>query len=285
MRSELICMGLVLVLAGCSPGGQGSGQGSDEAAADEAGPPAEQVAPRDPYTHALEADRLEGDAGRDADRKPAEVIRFFGIEPGMKVLDLFSGGGYYTEYLSHLLGREGEVTSHNNQAYLGFAAAELEQRYADGRLGDVIRLIEEAQGIDLRDGHYDAALLILAFHDLYYVQEEYGWPAIDADAFLAEVYASLAPGGILGVVDHAALDGTGPDAAQNEHRIDQAFLIAVLERAGFVLEAESDLLRNPDDPRTHAVFDAEIKGRTDRFVLRFRKPAAPEAEPVADDAG
>ena len=276
-KDVLIVLTLAAAVSACSPSEE---TGSDEDPGASATEPSVlgSVDTQDPYTRALEADRLERDLQRDDDRRPDEVIRFFGIEPGMKVLDLFAGGGYYTEYVRRVVGPEGEVHSHNNQAYLGFAAEELELRFAEGRLADVERIVQEAQDADFRDGYYDAALLILAYHDLHYVNEAGGWPPIDADAFLSEVYAALEPGGVLGVVDHSAPAGSGSDAAQHLHRIEQAFLIEDMEEAGFVLEAEADILRNPEDDLDLPIFNQEIRGRTDRFVLRFRKPE-PQPEP------
>ena len=100
-------------------------------------------------------------------------------------------------------------------------------------------------------------------------------PRIDRDRFFEQVHRSLKPGGVLGIVDHAAVPGTGKSAAQDLHRIDEAFAKSDIESAGFSLEARSDVLRNPADDRTLLVFDEEIRGKTDRFVFRFVKRGRP----------
>ena len=110
-------------------------------------------------------------------------------------------------------------------------------------------------------------------HDIYYEDAQNGWPAIDRDAFLGALYALLKPGAVLGIVDHNAVAGSDPEAVGKAlHRVDPAVVIADLEAAGFVLEARSSVLANPDDPRTETVFSDVNRWNTDRSVLRFRRP-------------
>lgn len=217
-------------------------------------------------------DRLPGDADADQRRKPDEVLAFFGIRPGMEVLEMFAGGGYYTEILSEVVGEEGTVVAQNNTPYLNYMADELERRFAEGRLPNVERLTAENNELELDEGRFDAAVFTIAYHDVYWVDESAGWPRIDAPAMLGEVFASLKPGAVVGVVDHVADAGSGPESIQESHRIDPALLRADFEAAGFVFEAESDILRNADDDHSLPVFAKEIRGRTDRFVFRFRRP-------------
>ena len=217
-------------------------------------------------------DRPAADRVRDTPRKSAEVLRFFGIEPGMAVLDLYSGGGYYTEILSYLVGEQGRVVAHNNSTYLNFARNELAMRFAPGRLPNVERLVAENNELRLPPASFDAVLMTDVYHDIYYVDEKAGWPRIDGPALLAELYAALKPGGLLGIVDHAALPGAPPETGGTLHRIDPGLLKADITAAGFVLEGESDVLMNPADDRTKSAFDPSVRGRTDQVVLRFRKP-------------
>lgn len=227
---------------------------------------------QDAYQRALaHPDRPLADRERDADRHPAEVLSFFGIAPGDAVLEVFAGGGYYTEILSQLIGPDGSVLMYNNQAYVDFTQAELDARFVDGRLPNVTRVTTEVAELELAPGSMDAALFILAYHDAYFVNEP-SWPRVDAAAMLAEVHASLRPGAVVGVVDHSATPGSGTTGAQDLHRIDEERLIADFEAAGFVLEARSDLLANPADDRSLPMMAPEVRGRTDRFVLRFRRP-------------
>ena len=217
-------------------------------------------------------ERLEKDVERDARSKPAKVLEFFGIRPGMRVLDLFSGGGYYSELLSRVVGPEGSVVAHNNSAYVRYAGDEIEQRYAGDRLSNVETLMAENNELDLPQEDFDAVLMILAYHDVYYSNPKEGWPKIDGPRLLAEVFQATKPGGVLGIVDHYAEAGAARETGGTLHRIDPSIVIADVTSAGFVLEEKSDELRNMNDDYGKIVFDPELRGKTDRFILRFRKP-------------
>lgn len=215
--------------------------------------------------------RPEADTARDANRKPAEVLEFFGIEEGMKVLDIFAGGGYYSEILSYVVGEEGEVTLYNNGGWDGFVGAGVADRLANGRLPNVKSEVAEPDATSFTADYYDAAVFVLGFHDLYYAAQ--GWPAIDADNFLSAIYDTVKPGGIVGIVDHAATDGVALDVANTLHRIDPLAIRHGMAKTGFVFEAESDVLRNPEDDRLKSMGDPAIRGNTDRVVYLYRKPA------------
>lgn len=216
--------------------------------------------------------RTEADRARDAGRKPAQVLEFFGIQPGMTVLDMYSGGGYYTEMLSHIVGPEGSVIAHSNQAYAGFVGEEATNRYANNRLGNVEILMAENNELALPNASFDAIMMVLAYHDIYYVDPDNGWPEIDGPKFVETLYNGLRPGGILAVVDHYAAPGSPSETGNTLHRIDPDIVTAELEAAGFVLEAKSDVLRNMDDDHSVNMGAPEVRGKTDRFVFRFRKP-------------
>ncbi len=262
MRTTLGLLGVVL-LAACN------GNTDTAPAGSSAGAPSGGSIYEAALAH---AERSEADRARDEGRKPAEVLAFFAIEPGMRVLDLYSGGGYYSEILARLVGPSGSVNAHNNEAYLGFAGDEIKARYADGRLENVQRLMAENNELELDEASFDAITMILTYHDFYFEDANNGWPKIDAPAFLAELHGGLKPGGIVGLVDHRAPDGAPTTTGGTTHRIDPAIVIADMQAAGFVLEDETDLLRNPDDDLERNVFDPAVRGATDRFVLRFRKP-------------
>lgn len=223
-------------------------------------------------TSVQHADRSAADRDRDADRKPDEVLTFFGVAPGMDVLDMFSGGGYYTEILSRVVGTDGSVVAHSNQAYAQYVGEEATQRYANNRLPNVEILMAENNALVLPDNGFDAIMMILAYHDIYYVSPNDGWPKIDGPKLLAELYDGLRPGGILGVVDHYASAGSGPETGNTLHRIDPEIVITEIEAAGFVLDEKSDILRSMDDDHSLNMSAPEVRGKTDRFVLRFRKP-------------
>jgi len=227
----------------------------------------------DTYAAAVAADdRLPGDYDRDAGRKPAAVLEFLGAEPGDAVLDLFSGGGYLTELLSRVVGPDGVVLAHTTELYISYVGDEFAARYADDRLPNVEVLIAENNELELTPGSLDVVLMVLAYHDTYLSQPAEGWEPIDRPRLLAELRAGLKPGGVLGIVDHAAPPGDPAGIAESLHRVDRAQVINDLEAAGFELDGSSDLLRNPDDDRTRNVFDPDIRGKTDQFMLRFRKP-------------
>jgi predicted methyltransferase len=217
-------------------------------------------------------DRLEGDAEIDSRRKPAEVLAFFDIEPGMTVLEMFAGGGYYSEILSYVVGDEGTVYAHNNKPYIAYTKKELERRFTPGRLGNVKRLEAENNELELSGSQFDAALMVLAYHDVYHVDEESGWFRIDGPKMLAEIYGSMKPGAVLGIVDHVADAGSPGETGQTLHRIDPQLLKKDIEAAGFVFDGEIDVLRNPDDDRSKPMYAEGIRGKTDRVVYRFHKP-------------
>jgi len=225
------------------------------------------------YADAVANDaRPEADRVRDAGRKPAEILEFVGIKPGMSVLDMFSGGGYYTEILSYAVGENGHVIAHSNEAYLQFVGDEFEKRYLGGRLTNVQVLMAENNELELESESLDAIMLVLSFHDLFYAAPDNGWPAIDVPVFLAELHDGLRAGGIFGILDHHAADGAPSETGGTTHRIDPAIVVAAMTAAGFELDGQSELLRNPEDDYEKIVFDPELRGKTDRFVMRFRKP-------------
>lgn len=219
----------------------------------------------------LHAERFEADRERDDQRQPARVLAFLGVEPGMKVLDLYSGGGYYAELLARLVGPTGKVTAHNNTPYLGFAEDEIEARYADGRLGNVEMIVAENNELDVDSASYDAVTMVLTYHDIYYVDPDNGWPEIDGPALLAEIHDALKAGGSVLVVDHAAAAGQPAETGNTTHRIDPQIVIREMDAAGFDLVARADFLRNDADDYSVSVFDPSVRGKTDRFVLRFSK--------------
>jgi predicted methyltransferase len=205
-------------------------------------------------------------------RRPDLVLSFFEIEPGMTVLDLFSGGGYYSEILSRVVGDEGKVVAHNNGAYLTFAKDTLTARYTEGRLQNVERITAEANELELPANSFDAALAVLTWHDIYYLDEENGWPAIDAGILIGKLCAALKPGAVLGVVDHVAPAGSDArEAGQNLHRIDPERIKSDLEGSCFEFEGEISALRNPDDDYSKPMFAEGIRGKTDRVVFKFRR--------------
>ncbi len=146
-----------------------------------------------------------------------------------------------------------------------FARAPLSERLGRGGLGNTVRCDNELEAPGLPVGELDVVLMVLFYHDTF-------WMGADRAKMLAAIFASLKPGGIFGVVDHHAEAGSGARDVKTLHRIDRALVEAEIVAAGFRLDASSDVLKHGEDARSINVFDPAIRGRTDRFVLRFVKP-------------
>lgn len=208
--------------------------------------------------------RSAADLKRDASSKPLETLALMSLQEGMTVLDLLGGSGYFSELLAQQLGPKGKVLLHNNQAYMPYVGKELAARLADGSLSNVVRYDKEVEQLDLAENSLDAVFFVMGYHDMYHVSA--GWKINDQD-LLKQIKKALKPNGLMLVIDHAAPAGSQLKYAQEQHRIDENFVIASLKALGFELQKQSDILRNPQDTRTNSVFDPSIRGNTDRFVL------------------
>jgi predicted methyltransferase len=218
-------------------------------------------------------DRPQADIARDATAKPRELLAFLGVKPGMRVIDMFAAGGYYTELLARGVGVKGQVIAWNNPPYAKFAAKDIATRYEGSRLGNVRQLTTEVDELELAPAALDAALFVMSFHDAYWRPADGSWNRTSPDELLRRVYVALKPGGVVVVQDHVANPGGDTAKVVDElHRIDPAVVRAAFERAGFVFDRASDLLAHPDDDHSKQVFDESIRGRTDQFIYRFRKP-------------
>lgn len=212
--------------------------------------------------------RSEADVKRDETSKPFAVLDFMAVQPGWHVIDLFAGNGYYSELLSHRVGDTGKVYLHNNQAYMRNVKG-LDERLKDERLTNVEVYIREVEDINLPSESLDMAILVMAYHDVYF--EQNGW-TVTADPLFSTIHRILKPGGVLAIIDHHAAAGSGKAHAQELHRIDAAFARQDISSHGFEFVAETDILANSADDLTLSVFDPAIKGQTSRFVYKFIKP-------------
>lgn len=247
------CSTALLSLLLISPCGDDGGSVSDAVAAAVANP-----------------SRPAADRGSDPNRKPDQVLSFIGIEPGMAVLDLFAGGGYYTEIVSGLVGPEGHVLSQNNSAYVSYTSDALQKRLDAGRLENVEAVVTEADDLVLEPASLDATLMILTWHDLLFADETYGWPDPDEALLLDKLCSAMKPGAVLGLVDHVANPGgDSSEIAKSLHRIDPQVVRDTFSNSCFKLDAESGILANPDDDHSLVMNDPAIRGNTDRFVFRF----------------
>jgi predicted methyltransferase len=210
----------------------------------------------------------------DAVRHPAEILAFEGLRRGDMALDLFAGGGYYTEIMARAVGPTGGVLAWDPANFVNdktrAAFAELKGRAPNSGL-----LVTPADALSLPASTFDFVMIHLNYHDFYWESAKNRYPRLDPDAILRTLYQAVKPGGTVAVIDHVASPGGDTRAVVDKlHRIDPAVIRADFQRAGFVLDGESNLLRNPADDHSKLVFDPSIRGVTDRVVYRFRKPKA-----------
>ena len=219
------------------------------------------------------AGRPAGDSVRDTLDHPAEILRLTGIKAGMKVADVLAGDGYYSELLSYIVGPSGHVLMLNNQAFDDWSQPALKNRLGTDRLANLTHQTVDLNDMKLAAGSLDAILLIKVYHDLYWVDSDpkSPWPKIDVDAMLDQLARALKPGGVLLLVDHSAKAGRGKSDAGQLHRIEEAFAVQDFSAHGFKVVAKSDLLRRPDDARDLISYKGPALGKTDRFVVVFRK--------------
>jgi predicted methyltransferase len=217
--------------------------------------------------------RLASDLQQDRARQPAEFLAFVGVRPGMRVIDVFSASGYYTELLARIVGAKGQVIAYNNPPYAEFAEKGIVERYAGDRLSNVRQITAPIEDLVLSPNSLDAAIFVMSYHDLYWRPEDGSWPPTDALVLLEKLFVALKPGGVVVVQDHVA--NTGGDTTEvvgKLHRIDPGVVRQDFLHAGFEFAGYSEMLANPDDDHSLLVYDPAIRGRTDRFVYRFRKP-------------
>jgi predicted methyltransferase len=208
----------------------------------------------------------------DESRKPAEVLAFLGLKPGMNALDLFGGNAYWAEIMAPVVGAKGHVTVWEpTQFYSPDTKASFAALEAKNPNVSIVASPFEAPALPA--GYADLVMLNLNYHDTYWQSEKYGIPKMDPDAFLKTVYAAMKPGGVIGVIDHVASPGDDTRATVEKfHRIDPEVVKADFKRAGFEFVGSSDILRNPADDHSLMVFDPKVRGKTDRFVFKFKKP-------------
>ena len=213
--------------------------------------------------------RPDEDKARDASRHPSELLRFAGVAHGATVVDWVPGGGYFTRLFAGVVGEEGKVVA--------WVPSELKDKYElganaeklAGEFPNVTAVIEPMLATtSIKDA--DIVWTSQNYHDLHTP----GFGSVDTLVFNKQVFDMLKPGGVYIIIDHAAAAGSGLEVADTLHRIDPAIVKQEVEAAGFVFDGEIDALRNPADDHTLNVFDEKIRGKTDQFVYKFRKPAA-----------
>jgi predicted methyltransferase len=285
MRTRsLLCALALSAVAACAPAPPPSAPAAP-AASEVAAPPAGAAAPPEAPGPAAggsvevpdalraivaAADRSEADRALDAGRRPAELLAFLGVAPGMKVAELGAGGGYTTELLARAVGPAGVVYGQNSRFILErFAEKPWSERLKKPVMKQVVRVDREfADPLPPEARDLDAVILVLFYHDTV-------WMEVDRDAMNRAVFKALKPGGVFAIVDHSGRDGSGVTEVKTLHRIEEKVVRGELERAGFRLAGEASFLRNPADPRdwnASPMVAADKRGTSDRFVLKFVKP-------------
>lgn len=210
-------------------------------------------------------DRSDPDRVTDQRRQPEKLLEFYGVLPGMRVLDLGAGGGYNTELLARVIGPAGVVYAQNSPYVLQqIVRGRFDERLKKPVMSRVVHLVREFDDPvppDVRN--LDLVTFNFVYHDTV-------WLGADRARMNRAVYDALKPGGVYIVADHSARPGTGIDAVKSLHRIDENVVRAEVQAAGFRLVEEALFLRNPDDPRDASVFKPRIPN--DEFVLKFVKP-------------
>ncbi|SEI40287.1 class I SAM-dependent methyltransferase [Frateuria terrea] len=225
-----------------------------------------------PYlTAAINDPGRQADRKDDARRKIAQVMAFAQVKPGDKVLELIPGSGYFTRVFSGVVGPKGHVYALWPNEYASEAQSDVDNLRKLARqphYANVSVLTQPAAKLDAPES-VDVVFTSQNYHD--YPDKFMG----NADPVVLDkqVYKVLKPGGVFVVIDHVAPAGSGMRDTDTLHRIDPAIVRKQVESAGFVFDGESNALRNPADPHDIKVFDKSIRGHTDQFMYRFRKPA------------
>jgi predicted methyltransferase len=215
--------------------------------------------------------RPPADKARDADRKPVAVVEFAGIHPGSKIAEALPGGGYFTRIFSKLVGADGVVyawvppRAANAPAGAPDFAAPMNALAADAQYKNIRVAAMDVNGTLLPE-RVDVVWTSLNYHDLH--------NRADANLLATNrlIFNTLKPGGVYIVIDHAAEVGSGNRDTRTLHRIDPEFVRKEVVAAGFEFVAASDALRNPADTHKLAVRDESLRGKTDQFVFKFRRP-------------
>ena len=223
----------------------------------------------------IDAARPRADTVRDAERKPTATILFTGVKPNDKIADYAAGAGYFTRLFAAVVGPQGHVYASVPGPLFKYSnivtgIAEI-QAYAAAHPNVSVTFASALDAAKYPEP-LDVFWISQNYHDLH---DKFMGP-VDLDAFNRTVYAALKPGGLYLILDHVAAKGSPADVTDTLHRIEPSTVRREVEAAGFLFEGESSILANPADPHTVGVFDPSIRGRTDQFILRFRRPRSSE---------
>lgn len=230
------------------------------------------AAPSDVAAGVSAPGRTSDNVKLDEGRKPVEVLGFFGLRKGMRVIDMFGANKYWAEIMAPVVGPRGKVVVWQPTQFLNDDRRKTFAAFA--KLRKNVSLISSPfEAPALGTNAYDFMIMNLDYHDVYLENAERKIVRMDPDAWLKTIYAAMKPGATVGIIDHVALpNGDTRATVKALHRIDPEVVKADFQRAGFELVGIRNFLRNPADDHSLLVFDPKIRGKTDRFVYRFRKP-------------
>ena len=206
----------------------------------------------------------------DASRKPAEILRWAGLRQGMRAVDLFGGNLYWAEIMAPAVGPAGRVTVWEPTQFIDDKGKAAFAKFAAGA-GNVDLLVSPMETPDLPARAFDFAMINLNYHDVYWESAKFKIPRMDPATWLKRLNAAMKRGGTVVVIDHVAKSGDPRETVEKFHRIDPTVVRADFRKAGFALVGTSKLLDNPKDDYAISVFDPKVRGKTDRFVFKFRK--------------
>jgi predicted methyltransferase len=222
-------------------------------------------------TAAADPSRPDSDTSRDADRKPVQTLEFAGVKSGDTVADYVADTGYFTRLFASVVGSKGHVYAVQPTGFFKYpnfvkAVGDL-QSYPVTHPNVTVTIAAALEGLKFPE-KLDVFWISQNYHDLHDV---FMGP-VDIAAFNKAVYSALKPGGFYVILDHSAAQGAPANVTETLHRIEASTVRREVEAAGFKFDSESSILANPADPRTAKVFEPSIRGHTDQFLLKFRKP-------------
>lgn len=262
IRATLLAALSTIALAACGPTAEPEASAPETEAAT--------AASVDYAAIVADSSRPAEDKADDADRKPIEMLEFAGVEPGMSVFEMLPGGGYFSRLFTPTVGADGKVV-----LYVADELVDKPFKPLDGaeklatELGDTVTVTHFPLAGPVPEGMEEAFDVVWTsrnYHDFHNIE------GFDAKASNAMVLDLLKPGGVYVLLDHSAPEGSGAASTSTTHRIDADLVRGEVESAGFLYDGASPVLANPDDPRDISIRDKSIRGHTDQFVLRFRKP-------------